>query len=223
MSDEMIDKEMAKKLMLNVVKQYHSATGKIPQVLFVVGGTAMAFHNMREQSEDVDLFFKDLDFEYAVKQVEEETEYRIDVTSEKNLWGDLVIPDIEKDAKVTDFFVFEGHDVQIAAISPETLAVIKASSMREKDRLDIPLILKKTTPEEILARFACLWTSQRPSVAKEALINIVGEIQLALREPVSPEWFQKVPTEIQKKWANSLKENFGMSLSQKENDHGRTI
>jgi hypothetical protein len=95
--------------------------------------------------------------------------------------------------------------------------------MREKDRLDIPLILKKTTPEEILARFACLWTSQRPSVAKEALINIVGEIQLALREPVSPEWFQKVPTEIQKKWANSLKENFGMSLSQKENDHGRTI
>lgn len=94
MSDEMIDKEMAKKLMLNVVKQYHSVTGKIPQVLFVVGGTAMAFHNMREQSEDVDLFFKDLDFEYAVKQVEAETGYRIDVTSEKNLWGDLVIPDL---------------------------------------------------------------------------------------------------------------------------------
>ncbi|MCL4449139.1 MAG: hypothetical protein M1152_05570 [Actinobacteria bacterium] len=60
--------------------------------MIAVGGSAMALHNLRVQSEDI-FSSEDIMAEIA-KNIEEQSGVSIDVTSKYNLWGILQIPDI---------------------------------------------------------------------------------------------------------------------------------
>ncbi|MHB1287505.1 MAG: hypothetical protein ACYCYP_13315 [Leptospirales bacterium] len=89
--------------------------------------------------------------------------------------------------------LFKDYEVQVAALSTETLFVIMSSSMREKERDDLSTIMSHTSPEKIMARFAALWLTQKPRVAREALVNIIGEMQLVLEKTATIDWFGLVP------------------------------
>lgn len=206
--EKKIDRKETVNIIKDVAQRYIEAHGTPPRVLIAVGGSAMILHGLRDDSEDVDLFSNETAVERIALDLEAESGYRVDVTSQKTLWGELNIHDIEQDAVVLENLVLEGYSVDIAAISPETLFVIKSSTMREKDRDDLFLIFPATSPEKIFSRFASLWKSQEISVRSEALINIVSEVQLVTKSPVSSSWFSDVPDAILKRWAPVLEENF---------------
>ncbi len=153
--------------------------------------------------------------ESIATEIERSSGYRIDVTSKTNLWGKIDVWDIESDAVMIENLEIEGYYVDLAAISPETLFIVKASSMREKDRNDLSVVLPLTSPEKIMERFASLWTRQDFFVRDESLVNILSEIQLVNKTIVSPEWFALVPPNILKKWHPMMEDAFGIDIGGK--------
>src|ERR1700759_3133220 len=72
----------------------HEALGKeVPSFVVLVGGTALAAHDVRDESEDVDFyaptFDNDIlqDAETRLKSRYGDT-FKIDATSGENIWGD---------------------------------------------------------------------------------------------------------------------------------------
>lgn len=194
-------------LLRSLVERYIQEHGEPPRVLMAVGGSAMILHGLRKESDDADFYSSVREVEEIAMDLSRETGYEIDVTSKKNLWGDLVIPDIESDAVVVEQINVMGYIVDVAALSPEALFVVKASSMREKDRNDLPALLSVTSPDKIMVRFASLWSAQDPYVRDEALVNLVSEIQLVTRALPDPSWFESIPEKILKKWNKVLEES----------------
>lgn len=214
MNTDLVNREKALELIKQVAERYIEMNGRPPRILIAVGGTAMALHDLRDESEDVDLFSASRDLEAVCLEFESKTGYRIDVTSKTNIWGDLNIHDIEKSSVVIEQVLVLGHSVDIAAISPETLFVVKASSLRVKDREDLKLIIPVTSPDAILKRFSSLWDKQDSFVRDEALTNIVSEIQLASESMVSPDWFKNIPPSIMKKWTPLIEQDFPFAFDQ---------
>ena len=106
----------------------------------------------------------------------------------------------------------EGFTLDIAAISPETLFVIKSSSMREKDRSDLPLLKQVTSPQEIIARSEYLLkTLETRQGREECLANILSEMQLVYMEPAKPEWFTQA-REIAREYKGLLALQFGIDV-----------
>ncbi|MEY2341507.1 hypothetical protein AB4090_05275 [Acidithiobacillus sp. IBUN Pt1247-S3] len=161
------------------VDQYH----RIPRMLIAVGGTAMAYHDMRKLSEDIDLYCPEDAFLPLAAELEAASGLRIDVTSQTTLFGQLDIRDIEKDAQVMENVEVEmdgkSFSIDIAAISPETLFVIKANTMREKDRDDLPAILEKTSPEQVFQRLEVLLSHASSwGARRDLLLNVANEMQI---------------------------------------------
>ena len=172
----------------------------------------MALRGLRDESEDIDIFYPDDEFHSIAEEIESRSGYRIDVTSKNNLWGQLKIQDIEQDAQVLESLEIEGFTLDIAAISPETLFVIKSSSMREKDRSDLPLLKQVTSPQEIIARSEYLLkTLETRQGREECLANILSEMQLVYMEPAKPEWFTQA-REIAREYKGLLALQFGIDV-----------
>ncbi len=189
-----------------------------PRTIIVVGGTAMSLRRLRDESEDVDIFYPDDAFRTITEDLERRSGFRIDVTSKNNLWGQLEIHDIEHDAQVVES-VDIGFAVDIAAISPETLFVIKSSSMRDKDRSDLGLLMGVTTPAQIMARAECLLiTLETRQDREEFLGNILSEMQLVLLEEVKPEWLTQA-LDLASEHRDFVREQFGVSVG---DDSGTT-
>ena len=175
MSERIVDRKKAIELVREIAASYIRKNGKPPGILIAVGGTAMALHGVRDESEDVDLYVSVREMESIATEIEASSGYRIDVTSKTNLWGRIDVWDIESDAVMMENMEIEGYYVDLAAISPETLFIVKASSMREKDRNDLSVVLPLTSPEKIMERFASLWTRQDFFVRDESLVNILSK------------------------------------------------
>lgn len=188
--------------------RYVHKTGRAPRMLITFGGSAMALHGIRATSEDVDLYAPDPKLLSLARDVERETGYTIDLTNKKNLMGDLVIKDIEEDAEVMERVEVLGQEVDIAAISPETLFVIKANTLREKDRDDLFLILPYTSWPKVIARMATLW-SQQPSFEAEVMLsNTLSELQMVGERVACLADFEGVPPEIMAQWAPIIERDF---------------
>lgn len=55
----------------------------------------MALRRLRDESEDIDIFYPDDALRIIAEDIERRSGFRIDVTSKNNLWGQLRIQDIE--------------------------------------------------------------------------------------------------------------------------------
>lgn len=97
--------------------------------------------------------------------------------------------------------------MDIAAISPETLFVIKASTMREKDRDDLPAIWGSVSPEGIFGRADYLLQSLDICEAEDVLLNLVSEVQLVSQCIAQAAWFARAPF-IRDHWGDLLKQAF---------------
>ena len=147
----------------------------IHQTIVAVGGTALAAHGIRPESEDVDLYVRTFS-EDAVFQLERELKpvfgekFRLDVTATENLWGAILLRDIEEHSPVYQTLEVAGQSFIIKALSIEDLFLIKLSADREKDRRDLPLLAAKTTAEALIARFNVItpWHGNRPELPRYA-------------------------------------------------------
>jgi len=142
----------------------------------LVGGNALMAHQIRMASGDVDLYFPQYSAD-IVREVEREgqviygPDFRLDVTATENLWGMVLIRDIDADSIDVQKDVIstpgpwamgptmsgpQCKNWHLKALSLETLFLIKLDAGREKDLGDLPLIAAKTTVERICRRFGVL-------------------------------------------------------------------
>lgn len=135
--------------------------------IVMLGGTALAAHDVRHQSYDVDLFISDFSDE-VVLEVEQEFKkiygdrFRLDVTSVENIWGRVMLRDIldsQDDSVMSCGF-------QLKRLSVEDLFLVKMDTGRVKDEPDLPLLYAKTTPEKLIDRFNVVvkWYGDRNAV-----------------------------------------------------------
>jgi predicted nucleotidyltransferase len=141
-----------------LIEKTHQAGEFIDKVIILVGGTALAAHGVRDLSHDVDLFVKtfseDIVFqlENELKPVYGET-FRLDVTATENLWGFILVRDIEENSPTFKTIDIDKQVFNIKVLSVETLFLLKLSADRQKDRDDLPLLAAKTTPDALIERF----------------------------------------------------------------------
>jgi hypothetical protein len=213
----LFDKARTLECVKMLAQMYIEATQTPPRVLIAVGGTAMVLRGIRRASEDIDLFSIDPPLIALAAQIEKETGIPIDITTQHTLWGELNIYDIEEDAQILENIPILGHTVKIAAISPETLFVVKSASMRIKDREDLPLLITHASPPAIIRRAFQLYKNQEdPYHAEEMFINVLSEIQLALCSPLKPEYFAEL-TEEQKELIAPILREYSKIFFEKSN------
>ena len=210
---EAIDRGQAVGIIRELAHRYITTHHRAPRTIIVVGGTAMTMHGLREQSSDVDIFQAEDAFAEVARELEAMSGHKIDVTSDYNLWGELDVYDIESDAEVMETLDIEGFTVDIAAISPETLFVIKASSMRDKDRADLGAIMTATSPEKVMERTQHLLEAlDDRHIQQEVLSCVISEVQLVVVDVVQLEWFSSAPG-LLKKHGQFITDEFGLDVS----------
>ena len=214
MSKVVFDKERTIDCVKMLAEMYYESTGSVPRILVAVGGSAMVLRDLRSTSEDVDVFVLDEELVQVARILEEETGFTVDVTANRNIWGELDIYDIEEDAEVMKNFDLAGHTVDLSAISSETLFVIKASSLREKDKDDLELLMPYVDPKELMLRVATLFAHQTDSYyAEEMVVNVIGEVQVLTGEPIREEYFERLSEEMRSSIMPIVDENFGLVMS----------
>lgn len=211
MTSKLLNKDDAIAVITRMTRAYMEQHGRAPRTLIAVGGTAMAMHGLRPLSEDIDLYAAEDAFAPIAESIERQSGIRIDVTSKTTLWGTLNIRDIEADAQVTESVEIDGFRVDIAAISPETLFVIKASTLRTKDRDDLPLIWPSVTIDKLMSRAESLLEKHDEHTANDVLMNLLSEIQVVALEPVSAEWFTEAPG-LAERFRDQIERDFGVNV-----------
>lgn len=214
MAKATFDKERTVDCVKLLAEMYYENTGNVPRILVAVGGSAMVLRDLRSTSEDVDVFVLDEELVQVARVLEEETGFAVDVTANRNLWGELDIHDIEDDAEVMKNFDLAGHVVSLSAISPETLFVIKASSLREKDKNDLELLMPYVDPKILMARVATLFSNQPdPYYAEEMVVNVIGEVQVLTGEPVHEDYFSLLSEDMRALVMPIVEDNFGSIMN----------
>ena len=131
-------------------------TGRLPRTVVMLGGTALAAQRIRERSEDVDLYMSEIE-DAAVLTVQESYRrkygeaFKIDATPVNTVWGDIAINDIA-DSPVMATVEVGGSRVEVRALSPETVYLLKAAAYRDKDVPDLPIIAGRCAETSLLVR-----------------------------------------------------------------------
>lgn len=150
---------------LNVIRRLLEAAehqhGLFEEPIVMVGGTAMAAHQIRKLSYDVDLYVCDFSDD-VVYQVEQEfkglfgNDFKIDVTSVENIWGDIMLRDIDRSEP--DCVIRCGdREITIRKLSTEDIFLTKLDTGREKDRDDLLVLYERTNSEKLIERFNVIW------------------------------------------------------------------
>ncbi len=161
MIKEGIDYQDALKVIKRLLEVSEERDEPFEEPVVMVGGTAMAAHGFRKESYNVDLYAREFSFE-VVHQVEQEFKaeyfehFRIDVTSVENIWGYIMLRDIQDSEPDRRIRVGE-RSITIRKLSPEDLFLLKLDTEREKDREDLPILYEKTNLNRLAKRFNTLW------------------------------------------------------------------
>ena len=144
--------------LLDVAEKQHEP---FEEPIVMLGGTAMAAHHIRKLSYDVDLYARDFSDD-VVYQVEQQfrqqfgDDFKIDVTSVENIWGDMMLRDIHQSEPDT-VIRFENREVTIRKLSFDDLFLVKLDTGREKDRDDLFVLYEKTNADSLIKRFNVIW------------------------------------------------------------------
>ncbi|MEI7606455.1 MAG: hypothetical protein WCJ64_03620 [Rhodospirillaceae bacterium] len=153
-----------------VLRRANESGQPIPNFVVLVGGTALSAHAVRDQSEDVD-FYTPESMDDAAVEVENElrltygSTFKIDVTVGENLWGDILLRDIDKSPELTSLNI--GSTIISIKLLPLTdLFLLKLAADREKDRSDLLLMSSRVLPDDVIARFNQLikWHGNRNAI-----------------------------------------------------------
>ena len=148
----------------------------IGDLIVLVGGSALAAHGIRGASRDVDAYTPVVSDE-AVARVETELrgrygpDFRIDVTTVENIWGLIMIRDLDRAPRVTQIVSPAGRTHTVRALSIEDLYVLKVASGRRRDSDDLPLVAPRTSADAIIARFNTLL----PGIGNRAAIPAIAD------------------------------------------------
>lgn len=161
----------ALRVIVRLIERSQQASEPIDHTIIVVGGTALSAHGIRNLSEDVDLYVQTFSDD-VVFQVERELieiygpAFKIDVTATENLWGFILLRDIEEHSPTYKMLEVAGQIFTVKALSIEDLFLLKMNAGREKDRQDLPLIAARTTPEALIQRFNVIvqWHGNKPAL-----------------------------------------------------------
>src|ERR1700761_7333588 len=128
----------------NLLHEHLDRTKRMPGAVIAVGGTALAILNIRERSEDIDLYLSEVDdgaVDATVKRFRSRygPNFKVDVTPANTLWGAFAVKDIDE-SPIAQRIIVDGHTVEIRVLSPETLYLLKAAADRPKDRRDLERI-----------------------------------------------------------------------------------
>jgi hypothetical protein len=109
-----------------LIEQSQRSGAPIHDTIVVVGGTALSAHGIRDLSEDVDLYVKTFSDD-VVFQVERELResygpaFKLDVTAMENLWGFILLRDIDEHSLTYRTLEAAGRSFTIKALSIEDL------------------------------------------------------------------------------------------------------
>lgn len=165
----LVNFQQAMACITEVMRRHVVKHGEAPAFVVAVGGTALAAHGIRPLSSDVDYFSPVID-EDLVHEVEHELKdtfgrnFKIDATPGENLWGPIIFRDIADSEQKTSLEV-EGHTIPVRVLSVEDLVLVKLVADRQKDREDLPLLAKRTSPADLIPRFnkVIAWHGDRSS------------------------------------------------------------
>lgn len=152
----------------------------IGDFIVLVGGSAMAAHGIRAMSRDVDAYTPVVSDE-AVAQVESEYRarygpgFRLDVTTVENLWGLIMIRDLDQSPRITEIETPTGRAHAVRALAVEDLFVLKVASGRERDSGDLPLLAPYSSPDAIISRFNALL----PGIGNRTAIPAIADALVA--------------------------------------------
>ncbi|MGX9981750.1 hypothetical protein [Methylobacterium fujisawaense] len=138
-------------------------TGRLPETVVTLGGTALSAHDIRKQTDDVDLYLSEVDDDVlALAQRDGKSRFgdrfKIDATPVNTIWGEIAISDIGQSPVVATIEV-AGRKVIVRALDVETLYVVKVAADRPKDRIDQGLISRHTEYGKIVGRANRLFPS----------------------------------------------------------------
>jgi hypothetical protein len=148
--------EDALRVIEDLLREQLKRSGRLPETIVIVGGTALAALRIRERSDDVDLYMSEID-DTAIHTVTEKYrarygfDFKIDATPGNTISGSFAINDIDQSPAVATIRIGEAT-VRIRALTPETLYLVKVAADRPKDRIDAPLIASKCSYESLLSR-----------------------------------------------------------------------
>jgi hypothetical protein len=151
-----LDLAAALEVIEDLLREQLKTSGRIPETIVTVGGTALAALRIREGSDDVDLYMSEID-DTAIHTVTEKYrarygfDFKIDATPGNTIWGSFAIEDIDQSPTVATIQIGDVA-VRIRTLTPETLYLIKVAADRPKDRIDVPLIASKCSYESLLPR-----------------------------------------------------------------------
>jgi hypothetical protein len=139
----------------------------VGQPIVLLGGTALAAWQIRDLSHDVDLYMSTIPTE-SIEHVETELRavygpaFRLDVTSGENVWGAILVRDIAESPVVG---TIDGR-IEIRALSPADLFLLKLASGRTRDLADLDLIASRTDAVALVARWNQLvrWHGDRHAI-----------------------------------------------------------
>ncbi len=195
-------------------RTYRAKRGRNPSILVAIGGTAMSLHGLRDQSSDVDIFSTDRDITRIGQMTQafvDNEPVTIDITSDRHLWGEIDIFDIDDDAALMNTLVIDGEPVEIRAISPETLLILKVMAGRDKDKSDVEILRDRIAPAAALSRLASLWEHNAASTMAECLERVLDVYADQNQFEIEPEWFADLPWPVLGQWEDALEEKTGDS------------
>ncbi len=146
---------------LSVIERLFEVAEKKNEPVVMVGGTALAAHDIREFSHDVDLYAFDFSDD-VVHEVELELKneygdnFKIDVTSVENIWGSIMLRDIGNSEPDTRLNI-EKRTMTIRKLSTEDLFLLKMDTERKKDRQDLAALYENTDLNMLTTRFNTIW------------------------------------------------------------------
>ena len=148
--------EAALEVIAALAEEHLAATGRPIRSIVALGGAAMAALALRERSDDVDLYVTDIDdavLDTVTRRFKDRfgLAFKIDATPSKQLWGAIVIEDVDA-APIVKSIKCRQHDVVVRALSAETMYIVKAAADRPKDQSDIEALARRTTYEDTLPR-----------------------------------------------------------------------
>jgi hypothetical protein len=166
----------------DLLREHLRRTKRMPGSVIAVGGTALAILNIRERSEDIDLYLSEVDdgaVDATVKRFRSRygLNFKVDVTPANTLWGAFAVKDIEE-SPIAQRISVDEHAVEIRVLSPETLYLLKAAADRPKDRRDLELIAIHCDYTKLVGRAKRLlpWFGDRSAFPEyvERLLRVIG-------------------------------------------------
>lgn len=188
------------------------APGGQPSVVVGIGGTAMALHGLRAQSDDVDLYCAGQASARVARggfTTPPPTSITVDVSGSTRLWSDLDFGPIADTEPECASIVVDGTETTLKVLRPETLFIVKANACRDKDLADLQILGPAVDPADVFARLADIWFLNAPGAREEALYKVISAVEETHRWELLPEWFRSVPSDVFEEWRATIRARTG--------------